>query len=146
MSQIFRSSTNSLARVSIILAIVALAGAGGALFELIADSTFATRQGDAREQPIPFSHAHHVGSMGIDCRYCHTSVENSDFAVIPPQDLHELPFADLDQQPDPRTCQRKFSNESINQVDEGLRSPGFCLFQSQYSCQKRCWLRDLPRP
>src|ERR1700733_7071354 len=84
MSQIFRSSTNSLARVSIILAIVALAGAGGALFELIADSTFATRQGDAREQPIPFSHAHHVGSMGIDCRYCHTSVDNSDWAVIPP--------------------------------------------------------------
>ncbi len=73
-----------MSRVSIILAVVALAATGGALFELIADSTYATRQGDAREQPIPFSHAHHVGSMGIDCRYCHTSVENSDFAVIPP--------------------------------------------------------------
>ena len=84
MSQIFRSSTNSLARVSIVVGLVALAGVGGALFELIADSTFATRQGDAREQPIPFSHAHHVGSMGIDCRYCHTSVDNSDWAVIPP--------------------------------------------------------------
>ncbi len=84
MSQIFRSSTNSLARVSIIVTLVLVAGAGGALFELIADSTFATRQGDAREQPIPFSHAHHVGSMGIDCRYCHTSVDNSDWAVIPP--------------------------------------------------------------
>jgi len=84
MSQIFKSSTNSLARVSIVVALVVLAGAGGALFELIADSTYATRQGDAREQPIPFSHAHHVGSMGIDCRYCHTSVENSDWAVIPP--------------------------------------------------------------
>src|SRR5579863_9115361 len=84
MSQIFRSSTNSLARVSIVVGLVALAGIGGALFELIADSTFATRQGDAREQPIPFSHTHHVGSMGIDCRYCHTSVDNSDWAVIPP--------------------------------------------------------------
>lgn len=84
MSQIFKSSTNSLARVSIIVGIVALAATGGALFELIADSTYATRQGDAREQPIPFSHAHHVGSMGIDCRYCHSSVENSDWAVIPP--------------------------------------------------------------
>jgi hypothetical protein len=84
MSQIFRSSANSKARVSIILALVVLAGAGGALFELIADSTYATRQGDAREQPIPFSHAHHVGSMGIDCRYCHTSVENSDWSVVPP--------------------------------------------------------------
>jgi hypothetical protein len=70
--------------MSIVLGVVALAGVGGALFELIADSTYATRQGDAREQPIPFSHAHHVGSMGIDCRYCHTSVDNSDWAVIPP--------------------------------------------------------------
>jgi hypothetical protein len=84
MSQIFKSSTNSLARASIVIALVALAGTGGALFELIADSTFATRQGDMREQPIPFSHTHHVGSMGIDCRYCHTSVDNSDWAVIPP--------------------------------------------------------------
>jgi hypothetical protein len=84
MSQIFKRSTNSLAKMSIVVGVVALAGVGGALFELIADSTYATRQGDAREQPIPFSHAHHVGSMGIDCRYCHTSVENSDWAVIPP--------------------------------------------------------------
>jgi hypothetical protein len=84
MSQIFKRSANSKARVSIVLTLVALAGAGGALFELIADSTYATRQGDAREQPIPFSHAHHVGSMGIDCRYCHTSVENSDWSVVPP--------------------------------------------------------------
>ena len=36
------------------------------------------------EQPIQFSHAHHVGGMGIDCRYCHTSVEESAFANIPP--------------------------------------------------------------
>jgi hypothetical protein len=84
MAQIFKSSTNSLARMSIVIALVALAATGGALFELIADSNYATRQNDAREQPIPFSHAHHVGSMGIDCRYCHTSVENSDWAVIPP--------------------------------------------------------------
>jgi hypothetical protein len=84
MSQIFKSSANSFARVSIVVGLAALAAVGGALFELIADSTYATRQGDAREQPIPFSHAHHVGSMGIDCRYCHTSVDNSDWAVIPP--------------------------------------------------------------
>jgi hypothetical protein len=84
MSQIFRSSANATARVSIVLTLVALAAGGGALFELIADSNYATRQGEAREQPIPFSHAHHVGSMGIDCRYCHTSVDNSNYAVIPP--------------------------------------------------------------
>ena len=38
----------------------------------------------SREQPVPFSHRHHVGGMGIDCRYCHTSVENAAFANIPP--------------------------------------------------------------
>jgi ferredoxin len=36
------------------------------------------------EQPVPFSHKHHVGDDGIDCRYCHTSVETSAFAGIPP--------------------------------------------------------------
>lgn len=35
------------------------------------------------EQPIPFSHKHHVGDDGLDCRYCHTSVETSAFAGIP---------------------------------------------------------------
>src|SRR6201986_5451959 len=84
MSQIFGPSTNSLARMSIVVGVVALAAVGGALFELIADSTYATHQGDAREQPIPFSHAHPVGSMGIDCRYCHNSVANSDWSAIPP--------------------------------------------------------------
>jgi len=84
MAQIFKPSANSLVRMSIVIAVVAIGGLAGALFELIADSNYATRQNDMREQPIPFSHAHHVGSMGIDCRYCHTSVENSDWAVIPP--------------------------------------------------------------
>jgi len=84
MPQLFKPSTNSLARSSLIIAILAIGGFGVALFELIADSEYATRQGEAREQPIPFSHAHHVGSMGIDCRYCHTGVDNSPHAMIPP--------------------------------------------------------------
>jgi hypothetical protein len=84
MPQLFKSSANANARTSIVLAVLALGGLGGALFELIADSSYATRQGDAREQPIPFSHAHHVGSMGIECRYCHTGVENSQHAMVPP--------------------------------------------------------------
>jgi hypothetical protein len=84
MPQLFKSSANSFARSSIVVAVLVLGGLGGALFELIADSSYATRQGDAREQPIPFSHAHHVGSMGIECRYCHTGVENGPHALVPP--------------------------------------------------------------
>lgn len=40
--------------------------------------------GEAVEQPVPFSHKHHVGDVGIDCRYCHASVETDAFAGIPP--------------------------------------------------------------
>ena len=46
--------------------------------------SFYTNQDVFVEQPIQFSHAHHVGGIGIDCRYCHTSVEESAFANIPP--------------------------------------------------------------
>ena len=47
-------------------------------------SPFATEVHVAREQPVPFSHKHHVDGLGIDCRFCHTSVETSSFAGIPP--------------------------------------------------------------
>jgi len=47
-------------------------------------SPYVTRAQEAREQPVPFSHAHHVGGLGVDCRYCHTSVDKSAVAGIPP--------------------------------------------------------------
>jgi len=47
-------------------------------------SPYVTTALDPREQPVQFSHAHHAGGIGIDCRYCHTSVETSNFAGIPP--------------------------------------------------------------
>ena len=46
-------------------------------------------------QPVPFSHEHHVGGLGIDCRYCHTTVENLIREYSRDQDLHELSFADV---------------------------------------------------
>jgi hypothetical protein len=83
MSQIFHHSTNSLARITLFGAIFFVAFAGWAFFEL-GKSAYVTRAYEAREQPVPFSHAHHVGGMGLDCRYCHTTVETSGFANIPP--------------------------------------------------------------
>jgi hypothetical protein len=40
--------------------------------------------GEAVEQPVPFSHRHHAGDLGIDCRYCHSTVETDAFAGMPP--------------------------------------------------------------
>ncbi|HZT69442.1 MAG TPA: cytochrome c3 family protein [Terriglobia bacterium] len=51
---------------------------------LVVRSPYETMQNVPREQPVPFSHEHHAGGLGIDCRYCHISVERSSFAGIPP--------------------------------------------------------------
>src|SRR5580704_13873903 len=84
MAQIFKPGSNAIAKSSIVMAVVALGVIGGGLFELIPNSSYATYQKAIRAPPIPFSHAHHVGSMGIDCRYCHSGVENSQHAMVPP--------------------------------------------------------------
>jgi len=83
MGQIFHRSTNTISRVSIFGAIFIVAGIVWAAAEL-QRSPYNTRAYVAREQPVQFSHRHHVTDDGIDCRYCHTSVENSPFAGIPP--------------------------------------------------------------
>lgn len=83
MAQIFHRSTNTFAKVSIFGAVFILAAIGWLIFEL-ERSSYITEVGVAREQPVPFSHKHHVAGLGLDCRYCHTSVENSSFAGIPP--------------------------------------------------------------
>jgi hypothetical protein len=83
MAQIFHRSTNTLSKVSIFGAVFALGGGLWATVEM-ARSPWITQAYVARDQPIPFSHQHHVGGMGLDCRYCHTSVEKSSVAGIPP--------------------------------------------------------------
>ena len=83
MSQIFPRSANTISRVSLIGAVLLIGLLLGLLYEL-SMSPWVTRQNLAREQPIQFSHERHVAGNGIDCRYCHTSVEQSRFAGIPP--------------------------------------------------------------
>ncbi len=83
MPQIFHRSTNTISRVSIFGAIFFIVALGG-LQDEITRSPWVTQAHVAREQPIQFSHERHVAGNGIDCRYCHTSVEQSAFAGIPP--------------------------------------------------------------
>lgn len=83
MPQIFHHSTNTFAKATIFSALFVGAGALWVL-GMINRSAYVTRVGIAHKQPVPFSHQHHVAGLGIDCRYCHTSVEESSFAGIPP--------------------------------------------------------------
>lgn len=83
MAQIFHPSTNTLSRVSIYGGLFILIGLGYALYR-IGEAPYYTEVGVPRSQPVPFSHKHHAAELGIDCRYCHTSVEDSSFAGLPP--------------------------------------------------------------
>lgn len=82
MPQIFHPSTNTFSKVSIFGAVFFLAALLWAV-AAISRSSYVTQTQVAREQPVPFSHKHHVNGLGIDCRYCHTSVEDVAFAGIP---------------------------------------------------------------
>jgi hypothetical protein len=83
MAQIFHPSTNTLARVSIFSAVLILTALAWLLAAIFRSSSV-TQAGVVRTQPIPFSHKHHVSGMGIDHPYCHTAVEESTFAGLPP--------------------------------------------------------------
>jgi len=82
MPQVFHPSMNTFARVSIFGAALLAAAVFGTGW-IIIRSPYMTEAGVIRSQPVPFSHAHHVGDVGIDCRYCHRSVETEAFAGIP---------------------------------------------------------------
>jgi hypothetical protein len=83
VAQVFPPGANWLARWSIILVVV-----GGGVITAVASAVYwgpaVTQKGVHRNQPVPFSHQRHVQGNGMDCRYCHTTVETSAFAGIPP--------------------------------------------------------------
>jgi hypothetical protein len=83
MPQIFHPSTNTIARAMLFGSLIAAAAGGWAVYEFNR-SPYVTEAAVPRSQPVMFSHEHHVSGLGLDCRYCHTSVENSSFAGIPP--------------------------------------------------------------
>jgi hypothetical protein len=82
MAQFFKKSANNIARISMVLVVV-LAGAAFYAYTQIARSSYLTGQYLERQQPVQFSHKHHVGDDGIDCRYCHQTVETTASAGMP---------------------------------------------------------------
>jgi hypothetical protein len=82
MPQIFPPAANTWSKLSIVAAVV-LMMASGWLGLTIVRSPYVTRAQVVRDQPVPFSHKHHVQQVGLDCRYCHASVDRSPFAGMP---------------------------------------------------------------
>lgn len=83
MPQLFPSYADTIARFVLVAMVVTPFPAIGVAYWVSA-SEYVTGQSFTYDQPIPFSHAHHVGGLGLDCRYCHTGVETSAVAGIPP--------------------------------------------------------------
>jgi hypothetical protein len=86
MAQLFHPSTNSIAKISIIGGLILVGCIITAAYTLDRGA-FNTDVAVVKDQPVPFSHKHHVTDDGIDCRYCHTSVETSNFAGIPSTEI-----------------------------------------------------------
>jgi hypothetical protein len=83
MAQIFKSSANSVAKAGL-LAIALLPFTVGYGIAALSRSPANTKVDVPKDQPVPFSHEHHAWQLGIDCRYCHTGVEKSPYAGLPP--------------------------------------------------------------
>ena len=83
MAQLFPRGSNAFARISIVVVLVVV-GTGLTILLNTNRLHYTTDVQVASKQPVPFSHKHHVTGVGLDCRYCHTSVEESSFANIPP--------------------------------------------------------------
>jgi hypothetical protein len=83
MSQVFPQSANAWSKASLITILLLVLGLGWVILT-IQRSDVVTSANEFVEQPVQFSHQHHAGGIGIECRYCHTSVEVSPSAGIPP--------------------------------------------------------------
>ena len=83
MAQVFERSSNALARAALVLTGLIVIALGVGLNSL-QRSPWVTRQGQRPDQPVPFSHKHHVEGLGLQCQYCHTQVEKAAYAGIPP--------------------------------------------------------------
>ena len=82
MAQIFSPAADTWLRLSLLIAAVVVLG-GLLVAAGYVDSSSVTQTGWVQDQPVPFSHEHHAGALGIDCRYCHSHVEEAASAGLP---------------------------------------------------------------
>ena len=83
MTQIFSPAADTWLRLFLVTSLALTAG-GAVMIVGVARSDYVTSVDFRPSQPVPFSHRHHAGELGIDCRYCHSSVENGPHAGLPP--------------------------------------------------------------
>jgi hypothetical protein len=83
MPQIFNPYADTVARIVLFAIVIVPLAAIGVAYGVMW-SPYITRENITRRQPVPFSHEHHVGGLKLDCRYCHSSVERSPVAAVPP--------------------------------------------------------------
>ncbi len=83
MHQLFPPSSNIVSKLSILAIVVLVAAGSGGLIWYAHSSAF-TKVGVPFPQPVPFPHSLHVGTLKMNCRYCHEAVDQSSFADLPP--------------------------------------------------------------
>jgi hypothetical protein len=84
MTQIFSSSADTWLRLFVFGGLALTAGGLTGLIGFARSDYYTGTRIHPSPQPVPFSHRHHVAGLGIDCRYCHTSVADSAYASLPP--------------------------------------------------------------
>ena len=135
MAQIFHRSTNTISKVTIFGAVFILGGLGYLIFA-VNQSPYYTDVNVARQQPVPFSHKHHVTDDGIDCRYCHTSVEKSSYAGVPTTQIcmscHSKLWLNSSMLEPVRAS---YANGQVTGMDARQRRAGFRLLRPQHSCE-----------
>ena len=136
MTQIFHPSTNTISRVSIFGALFFVLGLLFVVY-MIFRSPYVTGVNVVVDQPVPFSHEHHVSGLGLDCRYCHTSVEKSSFAGIPPTETcmtcHSQIWTDSPMLEPVRTSMRTSTPIRWNRVHD---LPDYVFFNHSIHVQK----------
>jgi hypothetical protein len=136
MAQIFHPAMNTVSRLTIFGAVF-IASAALAIVLIVNRSPYATQVNVVKDQPVPFSHEHHVRGLGLDCRYCHTSVEKSSFAGMPPTETcmtcHSQIWAESPMLEPVRASYKNRRPIAWNRVHD---LPGFVYFQHGIHIQK----------